>query len=31
MINPVEDQSATSQIIVVQNWFEELDRLALTE
>jgi hypothetical protein len=28
MIKPVENESGTSQIIVVQNWFEELNRLA---
>ncbi|MEE8094154.1 MAG: protein kinase, partial [Gammaproteobacteria bacterium] len=28
MIKQIEDASATSQIIVVQNWFEELKRLA---
>ncbi len=31
MITQVEDTSATSQIIVVQNWFEELKRLVPTE
>jgi len=31
MIRPVEDASATPQIIVVQNWFEELKRLAPVE
>ena len=31
MIRPVEDVSATPQIIVVQNWFEELKRLAPVE
>ena len=30
MIKPAESASATSQIIVVQNWFEELKRLAPT-
>ena len=28
MIKPVESMSITSQIIIVQNWFEELNRLA---
>ena len=31
MIKPVESAPATPQIIVVQNWFEELNRLAPTE
>jgi len=31
MIKDVEDTSATSQIIVVENWFEELKRLVPTE
>ncbi len=30
MIKQVQDASATSQIIVVQNWLEELERLAPT-
>jgi len=28
MIRPVEGTSATPQVVVVQNWFEELRRLA---
>ena len=31
MIKPVENESGTSQIIVVENWFEELERLVPTE
>lgn len=31
MIREVESSAATQQIIVVQNWFEELDRLAPAE
>ena len=31
MIRHVEDASTTPQIIVVQNWFEELKRLVPTE
>jgi hypothetical protein len=31
MIRSVENVSATEQIVVVQNWFEELERLVPTE
>lgn len=31
MIKQIEDASAASQIIIVENWFEELRRLAPTE
>ena len=30
MIKQVENASATTQIIIVENWFEELRRLAPT-
>jgi len=31
MIKEPEEASASSRIIVVQNWFEELERLVPTE
>ena len=31
MIRPVNDRSATYKIVIVQNWFEELERLVPTQ